>query len=458
MKIKFTKNALASTIALGLMTASYSGTSFAIDYYLCAKQGNMTMSDGTVVPMWGFSPDTTGFGNNCADPIQVPGPALTVPDNDQTLNIHVRNVALSEPISIVIPGQNATTMIPVMRPGVSPPRVQSFTHETASVTAATDNSNDTTYSWTSVKPGTFAYQSGTHPAVQIQMGLYGALTKNHSDAFGLSAAQAYGSSTAYSSELTVIYSEIDTVLHNQVADGTYGTPGFMTSTVHYNPQYFLANGVDSSTGELDAGAPGSVTLIRFINMGLKTHIPSVQGDDFAIIAEDGYAYQDPRNQYSVMLAAGQTKDVLFTPPPFNPSNPTLAYPMFDRVLNLTNGSRIVTAAAGGSSAPLTSPGSLVTILGTNSDEDDELDYKDNCMMVTNSDQRDTDGDGFGNICDADLDGDGRVGFGDFGMFRAAFGTTNPDADFDGDGRVGFSDFGIFRAMFGSAPGPSGVAE
>jgi FtsP/CotA-like multicopper oxidase with cupredoxin domain len=456
MKIKLTKNALAGTIALGLLTASYSGTSAAIDYYLCAKQGDITLSDGTVVPMWGFVPDTTNFANGCGDPIQVPGPTLTVPDSDQTLNIHVRNVGLSEPVSIVIPGQNSTTMVPVMRPGVSPPRVQSFTHETASVASATDNSNDTTYSWTAVKPGTFAYQSGTHPAVQIQMGLYGALIKNQLDVNGLIPGQAYGPSTAFSNELTVIYSEIDTVLHNQVADGTYGTPGFMTSTIDYNPQYFLANGVDSSTGELDAGAPGSTTLIRFINMGLQTHIPSVHGDDFAIIAEDGYAYGNPRNQYSAMVAAGQTKDVLFTPPPLDPQNPSLTYPMFDRMLNLTNGSSIVTAAAGNNA--VTSPGSLVTILGTNSDEDDKLDYKDNCMMITNSDQRDTDNDGFGNICDADLDGDGRVGFSDFGIFRAAFGTTNPDADFDGDGRVGFSDFGIFRAMFGGEPGPSGTAE
>jgi hypothetical protein len=126
------------------------------------------------------------------------------------------------------------------------------------------------------------------------------------------------------------------------------------------------------------------------------------------------------------------------------------------MLNLTNGSRIVTAAAGGST--ITSPGSLVTILGTNSDEDVVQDHRDNCLLVTNLNQRDTNGDGFGNICDADLDGDLQVGFSDFIRFRSAFGSTDPDADFDGDGRVGFSDFIIFRSMFGSAPGPSGITN
>ena len=247
----------------------------------------------------------------------------------------------------------------------------------------------------------------------------------------------------------MFYSEIDTVLHNQVADGSYGTTG-MTSTMEYNPQYFLANGVDSSTGEVDVGAPGATTLIRFINMGLKTHIPTIHGIDFAVIAEDGYAYTNARNQYSLMLAAGQTKDVLFTPPQ------SATYAMFDRMLNLTNGSRIVTASAGGSN--LTSPGSLVTILGTNADADNTLDYRDNCLLVTNPDQRDTNRDGFGNICDADLDNDGQVNMNDFSLFRNAFGKNSPDADFDGDGSVNMNDFSLFRSAFGSVPGPSGIAN
>lgn len=100
------------------------------------------------------------------------------------------------------------------------------------------------------------------------------------------------------------------------------------------------------------------------------------------------------------------------------------------------------------------------------DGDGVEDLNDNCTAVTNgtlaSDdvsgitQRDTDADGFGNICDADLDNDNTVGFSDFTLFRSAFGTSDPDADLDGDGLVGFSDFSIFRASFGSAPGPSGL--
>ncbi len=441
MKIKFTKNALASTIALSLISASYSGATFAVDYYLCAKQENITMSDGVVVPMWGFAPDSADFADDCSASIQVPGPALTVADTDSVLNIHVRNIGLSEPVSIVIPGQNSTTMVPVMLPSDNT-RVRSFTHETDSVATATDGSKDQVYSWTNVKPGTFAYQSGTHPALQVQMGLYGALTKN------AAPGQAYANiATTYDSETTVFYSEIDTVLHNQVASGVYGTPAGMTSTMDYNPQYFLVNGDDSSTGAPVVGAPGQDILIRFINMGLKSHMPTLHGNDLVIIAEDGHVYQNPKTQYSVLVAAGQTRDVLFSPQ--SAGN----YTMFDRMLNLT------TLTATNGSMP-TSPGSLVIILqvGTDSDSDTVLDHLDNCTLIANSDQRDSNGDGFGNICDADLNNDGQVGFSDFSLFRVSFGTTDADADFDGSGQVGFSDFSLFRVMFGKSPGPSGIAN
>jgi hypothetical protein len=81
---------------------------------------------------------------------------------------------------------------------------------------------------------------------------------------------------------------------------------------------------------------------------------------------------------------------------------------------------------------------------------------DNCQNVANANQRDTDGDGYGNLCDGDFNNDGRVNFADLGIFRSRFGTTNPDADFDGNGVVNFTDLGRFRLLFGSPPGPSGL--
>lgn len=90
------------------------------------------------------------------------------------------------------------------------------------------------------------------------------------------------------------------------------------------------------------------------------------------------------------------------------------------------------------------------------DGDGVADTQDNCIEIANSDQRDSNNDGFGNICDADLDNNGLVSFNDLSLFRLAFDTDNADADFDGSGLVSFGDLNIFRALFDKHPGPSGT--
>lgn len=446
MKCKKIKNTRANIFVLSAMSVAmlYSTASHAVDYYLCAQQGNITMPDGVSVPMWGFvQDDDNNLANGCgAGVVQVPGPALTVADNDAVLNIHLKNIDIAEPVSIVIPGQHKP-MAPVKFPAdaLGRQRVRSFDAEANIADAA-----ETLYTWNNIKPGTFVYQSGTHPQVQIQMGLFGAVTKN------ALANQAYSSATtAFDSESIIFYTEVDPVLHNQVANGEYGTTG-MTSTFNYNPAYFLVNGVDELSNTIIVN---QTRIMRFINMGLKTHIPVLHNEDFKIIAEDGHEYQYPRNQYSIAIPAGQTKDALFTPTVAND------YPMFDRILNLTNKRAPVVVALAANSATgetVTSPGSLVTVLqvGTNVDTDAILDRLDNCLMVANANQIDTDNDGFGNACDADFNNDGFVGSADLGLLQVAFASNNPIADLNGDGRVGSADIGAFVKLFFAAPGPSGT--
>jgi hypothetical protein len=99
------------------------------------------------------------------------------------------------------------------------------------------------------------------------------------------------------------------------------------------------------------------------------------------------------------------------------------------------------------------------------DQDGDLvpDDEDNCLVVANADQLDTNGDGYGNACDADYDDDGTVGTSDFLALGAAFGTTSgqpgydADIDVDGDGVIGASEFLLFGSGFGTPPGPSGFS-
>jgi hypothetical protein len=97
------------------------------------------------------------------------------------------------------------------------------------------------------------------------------------------------------------------------------------------------------------------------------------------------------------------------------------------------------------------------------DGDDVGDPLDDCLDLPNPDQLDSNQDGYGNLCDADLDDDGSVGGTDFFELKAVFGKSledpgyDPDADFDGDDTVGGTDYFVFKAQYGGAPGPSGLA-
>lgn len=91
------------------------------------------------------------------------------------------------------------------------------------------------------------------------------------------------------------------------------------------------------------------------------------------------------------------------------------------------------------------------------DGDGVLDPLDNCRLVANANQRDTDADGYGNICDPDFNNNGVVDSQDGAMLKAAFGSAAfPDRDLNGNGIVDSQDGAILKARFGQPPGPSGL--
>ena len=92
---------------------------------------------------------------------------------------------------------------------------------------------------------------------------------------------------------------------------------------------------------------------------------------------------------------------------------------------------------------------------TDSDSDGILDSCDNCILAANADQRDTDGDGYGNICDTDLNNDNITNGLDVGILKTQFLTSGSDADFNGDGITNGLDVGILKTYFLTPPGPSG---
>jgi FtsP/CotA-like multicopper oxidase with cupredoxin domain len=281
------------------------------------------------VPMWGYALD-----GNCPSPsdippcydgvlnngevVTVPGPRIVVPPGED-LVILLTNL-LPEPTSLVIPGQPFDAHLPVRN---ADGRLRAMTGETPS------GAVDHPYTFTGLKPGTFLYQSGSHPAVQVQMGLYGAMTKDQS------IGSAY-TDVPDAREALLVFSEIDVALHNAVdvgggVPGTYGTSAGPTSTVNYSPSLFLINGesyTNESMATTPAGTAGQPTLLRLLNAGLRTHAPVLDNGSLKIVAEDGNKLQYPKDQATVMLAAGKTYDALWTP------DGSGVYSLYDRALSL----------------------------------------------------------------------------------------------------------------------------
>jgi uncharacterized protein (TIGR03790 family) len=97
------------------------------------------------------------------------------------------------------------------------------------------------------------------------------------------------------------------------------------------------------------------------------------------------------------------------------------------------------------------------------DGDGVPDASDTCRDVPNPDQRDSDADGYGNLCDADVDGDGWVTTswgladkpGDVEQIALAARDFRrvPDYDLDGDGKVDVRDVSLAQALVFQRPGP-----
>ena len=324
-----------------LMLLTMVGTSLGAEFFLRADTTTKTMPDGNSVVMWGFAADSA-FGAEDGV-VTVPGPVLTVPPNQRNLIINLDN-NLSVPVSIVIPGQ-ITPMEPVrFTDDQGRQRIRAFTHETPP-----NNTEPVVYKWKNIRPGTYLYHSGSHPAIQVQMGLYGCMKKNAEKPKKIDALGVAYDGVPYDAEVVLCFSEIDPALHNAVATGNYGPEKAMTSTINYQPKYFLINGEPYSSGlsPLPAGSPNEQVLIRFVNAGIETHIPVLQDLYMTVVAEDGYAYKYTKEQYSLIFPAHKTKDAIIVPTTAG------TYPIYDRRLRLTN--------AGDS------PGGMLTYLNVTND-------------------------------------------------------------------------------------------
>ena len=371
---------------------------------MTAGPASLTLPDGSQQPMWGYTCGALVSGSTATCAALNPASTgwspvvITVPTGqDLVINLtnHLSFTAGAGPATNTVPtsltivgqlggglGNSATATAspdhstaqanvtwPIAgaagTPGTPPaqgPRVQSFSTEVAygATTALT---------WKAPRPGTYLLESGTHPSIQGPMGLYGVVVVTTAPA-GATPGTAYPGVT-YNADVPLLLSEIDPVQNNAV-QAAVNTVGFSETmvwsgqpngcgnptsasyhqcyppVVNYSPLYYLVNGAafskTSASASLFAALPATgVTgnvLVRFVNAGLKMHVPSIVGAQtgspavggFGLIAEDGNPLPGvTRVQSEVFLAAGKTYDVILNAPAAGGK----ALPVFDRQLSLS---------------------------------------------------------------------------------------------------------------------------
>ncbi len=328
----------------------------AVSYAMKAAAYDETLPDGTVVRMWGYrisvpNPTPTQIGNlanqtPATNTFFSPGQALVVPPGDSTLTITLINglpagqltsivvhglANGSDPVFATAPDAGGTVCTPATGTLADQRacRLRSLAQETPNGIAS---SQWRTYTFNNVAPGTYLYQSGTHPQLQVQMGLYGMMSKE-ADLVG-TQRYAYGSAGAqtgpFSAELKLVFSELDTAFHAAVASGAY-VPSAGASIIDYRPthhrlhRYNPANGnpvlirgtYDSTNAYTSNQTYGILAeqplLVRVANAGLTSRSPSLRDGHWTLLAEDGKPYPYPRQQAVVLLPAAKTTDALFTP-------------------------------------------------------------------------------------------------------------------------------------------------
>ena len=229
---------------------------------------------------------------------------------------------------------------PAFTPPPQGPRVRSFGTEVAATAATVTTPTALCFGncvagQPGLSPGTYLIQSGTHPAIQVGMGLYGILVVTDAPSatpiapatttLGCAyvAPTTTGAAAAcavpYSAELPLALGEIDPVQNGEVAaavatvgfsetkvfsaqPGACGNPltsaggsntAFNTCyppTANYTPLYYTINGVafdrTHATTSLFAAKAGTATtgiattgtvLLRLVNAGSRMHVPSVVG-------------------------------------------------------------------------------------------------------------------------------------------------------------------------------------
>lgn len=284
-------------------------------FNLTAKEDHISTGDGNSIYNWGYASDDKG---NFPGVMQYPGPTLIV-NQGATVTINLSNT-LPVPVSIVFPGQQGVT--------TSGGTDGLITKEAPAMSGGVPGM--VSYTFTATHAGTYQYHSGTQPAVQVEMGLVGALIVRPSGVAD-PLHQAYvHPDTAFAREHLFVLTEIDPLIHEQLMSN----PLAVVDTSNYRPVYWFINGRNAPDTMLEAGVPwlptqpynsmprmhpGEKLLIRMVGGGRDLHPFHTHGNNFWVIARDGRVLESAPgagpdlavSDFTLRTVPGETYDAIF---------------------------------------------------------------------------------------------------------------------------------------------------
>ncbi len=300
--------------ALLLMSLAGARTEAAIDgvtgtnFDFTAKPAIISTPDGDSLLVWGYALDD--------GEMQYPGPTLIV-DQGDTITINLTNAlgVPNMPVSLVFPGQEG-----VSATGGS---AGLLTQESTGPALA----DKVTYTFTASNPGTYLYNSGTRPELQVEMGLLGAIIVRPA-----AANQAYNHpDTAFDQEYLFLLTEMDPMVHYYASLELYDV---IDNSEHKAVLWFI-NGRNGPDTMADAYAPwlpnqpynilprthvGETVLARVISAGRDLHPFHFHGNHVTLIGRDGRMLESTpgagpdlaRVDFTLQAVPGSTYDALWS--------------------------------------------------------------------------------------------------------------------------------------------------
>ena len=313
------------------------------DFALETAADYISLPDGNTAYMYGYKPVGGTF--------QHPSPVLCV-DEGATVTVTLTNT-LPRDVSIVFPGQtdvlaNGAPSTPQFATPGDPTTLTSLAQ------VAPKNGGTVTYSFVADHPGTFIYESGTDPDIQVRMGLFGALivrptlgddyAYDRPDSKFTRVAQPESSGANNDEEFLVLLSEIDPYLNQAIENQDQFGQASSYNLDNYRPRYWLVNGrgfpdsiadngaswlpnqpygalaqvreADDAAGGVLLGHPYG-GLARYINVGTENYPFHPHGNNGKVIGRDGNPLEGDGGEdlsyekFAIDIGPGQTYDVLF---------------------------------------------------------------------------------------------------------------------------------------------------